>query len=114
MDDAFWALCDRLVAASQIVVDRPKGSCHPRYPQFVYPIDYGYLSGTSAMDGGGIDIWRGTGEGKGIVAIVCTVDVTKRDSEIKLLIDCNESEIVEIVRIHNETECMKGLLIRRK
>lgn len=34
---------------------------YPCYPDLIYPIDYGYLAGTSAMDGGGIDVWCGTG-----------------------------------------------------
>ena len=28
----FWEALDRLVSASTIVIDRPKGSAHPRYP----------------------------------------------------------------------------------
>ena len=54
---AFWAAIDRLVSESQVIIDRAKGSKHPRY-DFVYSMDYGYLQGTSSMDGGGIDVWR--------------------------------------------------------
>ena len=59
-DDPFWKAIDSLVQESEIVIDRPKGSHHPRYPELVYPVDYGYLKNTSSMDGGGIDVWRGT------------------------------------------------------
>ena len=51
------------------------------------------------MDGGGIDIWMGTEERK-VVGIICTVDLLKRDSEIKILIGCNEKEIDYIYNFH--------------
>lgn len=112
MQEEFWSAIDNLVADSQIIIDRPKRSVHPRYPQIVYKVDYGYLAGTSSADGAEIDVWVGTGEKKA-VGIICTVDLLKRDSEIKILIGCTEREMEEIYRFHNETQGMKGLLIRR-
>lgn len=41
-DAKFWAAIDSLVNTSQIVIDRPKGSTHPKYSNFVYKVDYGY------------------------------------------------------------------------
>lgn len=75
---------------------------------------YGYLKDTTAMDGGGIDVWQGTDPEQQLNAIVCTVDLLKRDSEIKLLVGCTEEEKEIIHRIHNETEFMKGIMIRRE
>ncbi len=109
----FWQTLDKLVADSEIVIDRPRGSTHPHYPEFIYPLDYGYLKGTSAMDGGGIDVWLGTDSSRCIDSIICTIDLAKRDSEIKLLIGCTESEKVLAYRTHNETNIQKGILIRR-
>lgn len=65
------------------------------------------------MDGGGIDVWVGTNEDKTIDAIICIVDLMKRDSEIKILIGCTEEEKEIVYQTHNETEFMKGILIRR-
>ena len=110
--DAFWSAIDELVSSSEIVIDRPKGSAHPRFPDFIYKVDYGYLKDTSSMDGAGIDVWVGSGEKK-VDAIMCIVDLTKRDSEIKILIGCTEEEKLEVYKTHNETEYMKGILIRR-
>ena len=59
-ESTFWPVLDRLVATSKIVIDRPKGSPHPRHPSFRYPLDYGYLQGTLAPDGDGIDVWVGS------------------------------------------------------
>jgi inorganic pyrophosphatase len=49
----FWQALEKLVTESELVINRPKGSRHPRYPGLEYPLDYGYLKGTKAMDGGG-------------------------------------------------------------
>lgn len=54
---AFWRAIDELVARSTIVIDRPKGSAHSRYPDYRYPLDYGYLQNTCSVDGEGIDVW---------------------------------------------------------
>ena len=106
----FWNFLDELIFTSEIVIDRPKGSRHPKYPDLIYPLDYGYLENTTTMDGGGIDVWKGS-NGEYVDAIICTVDLTKRDSEIKILIGCTEEE--KQLAIPNN-ECMKGVLIRRQ
>jgi inorganic pyrophosphatase len=49
---------------SEIVIDRPKGTVHPKYPEFAYQVDYGYLKDTSSMDGAGIDVWVGSGKNR--------------------------------------------------
>lgn len=108
----FWEALDELVANSEIVIDRPKGTAHPKYPNFIYKVDYGYLKDTSSMDDAGIDVWVGSGEKK-IDAIMCIVDLMKKDSELKILIGCTEDEKQIIYQTHNETESMKGILIRR-
>jgi len=64
------------------------------------------------MDGGGIDIWKGS-SGEHADAIICTVDLLKKDSEIKILIGCNENEKQLVLESHNNSASMKGLLIRR-
>ena len=111
-NEDFWKALDELVSNSEIVIDRPRGSAHPRFPNFIYKVDYGYLKDTASMDGGGIDVWVGSGEKK-IDAIMCIVDLRKKDSEIKILVGCTEEEKLEIYKTHNETQYMKGILIRR-
>lgn len=109
----FWAALDKLVESSDIVIDRPKGSRHPRFTEYIYPLDYGYLEGTASMDGEGIDVWLGSDPAKKLAAILCTMDLIKRDSEIKLLIGCTGEEIRTVQEFHNDSEYMKGLLVRR-
>ena len=111
-NEDFWKALDELVNSSEIVIDRPKGSAHPKFPDFIYRVDYGYLKDTTSMDGAGIDVWVGSGNKK-IDAIMCIVDLMKKDSEIKILIGCTEEEKQEVYKTHNETQYMKGILIRR-
>ena len=109
----FWVALDALVASGKIIIDRPKGSAHPKFPSLIYEVDYGYIENTSSMDGEGIDVWRGSLPTDEVCAIVCTVDLLKRDSEIKLLVGCTEEEMDIIYQFHNQTALMKGILIRR-
>ena len=108
----FWSSLEEVVKNSTIKIDRPKGTAHPRYPDFIYPVDYGYLEGTSSMDGGGIDIWKGSGN-NGLDAIVCIVDSLKKDSEIKILLNCTEEEKEQILQAQNRGK-MSAILINRK
>lgn len=34
-----------------VIVDRPLGSCHPKYKHTIYPVNYGYIEGIMAPDG---------------------------------------------------------------
>ena len=111
-NEKFWKALDELVDHSEIIIDRPKGTAHPRYPEFIYKVDYGYLKDTSSMDGGGIDVWVGSGEKK-VDAIMCIIDLLNKDSEIKILLGCTEEEKATVYETHNETAFMKGILIRR-
>ena len=112
-DNDFWKAVDVLVSSGKIVIDRPKGSTHPRFPNIKYEVDYGYIENTTSMDGGGIDVWLGSLANKKVNAIICTVDLMKKDSEIKLLIGCTEEEKEIVYNFHNAPEMMKGIMIRR-
>lgn len=109
---AFWRHLDTLLAAHRLVIDRPAGSVHPRYPNYVYPLDYGYLEGTSAADGHGIDVWVGSLAERKLVGVICTVDVVKRDTEVKLLLGCTPQEMRKLLAQHN-TSMQGGILVER-
>jgi inorganic pyrophosphatase len=113
-NEAFWTHLDQLVATSRLVVDRPRGSVHPRYPDRVYPLDYGYLAGTTAGDGGGIDVWVGARGPDGPPdGILCTVDLLKRDAEIKILLGCTPDDQASLLRF-TRGDTMQALLVRRE
>jgi inorganic pyrophosphatase len=114
MNKNFWDLLDKLVSESEIIIDRPKGKSHPKFKEAIYPVDYGYLKATSSMDGQGIDLLLGSLNEKRIDAILCTLDIMKRDSEIKILIGCTEDEKEKAYAFLNATDFMKCILIERK
>lgn len=99
-DTLFWQQMMDLVQTNLIVLDRPKGKPHPRCPELIYPLDYGYLEGTSAGDGDGVDVWFGSLESKTLTGILCTFDRIKHDAEIKLLLGCTNAD-VQIIRNFN-------------
>jgi coenzyme F420-0:L-glutamate ligase/coenzyme F420-1:gamma-L-glutamate ligase len=108
----FWDYLDRLVAGSHLVIDRPKGSRHPRYPAMIYPLDYGYLEGTTTVDGGGIDLWLGSRSSRALDSVVMTVDLYKRDAEINLLLGCTDQEKLTILSLLNK-DTMRAVLVPR-
>ena len=113
LENSFWEYLDRLLDGSRLVIDRPKGSNHPRFPNFTYPFDYGYLDGTSSADGDGIDVWVGSRGDKSLDAVIVTVDLEKRDSEIKLLLGCEAEDTEIILRAHNDSPTNAAILLKR-
>jgi len=108
-DTPFWQEMNHLVTINAIVVDRPKGSSHPHYPEIIYPLDYGYLENTTASHGDGIDVWVGSMKiteysecDELLTGILCTFDTLKRDAEIKFLIGCTKADVELIQNFHNE------------
>jgi inorganic pyrophosphatase len=108
----FWKKLDKIITTSEIVIDRPKGSVHPKFPGMRYPFDYGYLKGTSGGDGNEIDVCQGSLGDKRLIGVICTVDSRKKDTEVKLLIGCTEDKIKTIENFFNN-DIMSGILVRR-
>lgn len=103
---------DTFVSTKEIVIDRPKGSVHPRYADYVYPLDYGYFKGTVSGDGKEIDVWLGSEDKKHATAIVITLDANKGDIEPKLLLGGSKSEIDEVLKCHSRGEMTAALFER--
>lgn len=110
----FWRSMERLVAGSALAIERPKGSRHPAHPEILYPLDYGYLEDTRASDGEEIDFFLGSDPARTLIGAFVTVDLEKRDCEIKLLIGCTVEEVRVLDHFFNDYASMKGLLILRE
>jgi len=108
--DRFWAATRELVSTSEIIIDRPRGSRHPRITEAIYPVDYGFLAGTTGGDGDGIDVWVGSIRPAVVTGVVCTVDSRKRDAEVKILLGCTRDEETAIMAFLN-TGLMAAVLV---
>jgi len=107
----FWSRMAACVSQGKLVVDRPKGSRHPRLPTLIYPLDYGYLDGLRSGDGDGVDVWVGSLKRRVITGIICTVDLGKRDTEVKILLGCTPAEQRRILALHNWGD-QRAVLVR--
>jgi len=108
----FFETIDQMVAESEVVIDRPAGSVHPRFADYIYPFDYGYLAGTTSGDGVGIDCWVGSEGGRRVSGVIVVVDPIKKDSEIKILLGCTDNDIETILACHDRGE-MRGMVVKR-
>jgi F420 biosynthesis protein FbiB-like protein len=70
------------------------------------------LKGTTSNDRGGIDVWLGSLTSRELDAVLLTVDMAKRDAELKLLLGCSDTEKKVVVDFSN-TSWVYSRLIRR-
>lgn len=113
MTDLFWTRLDALIAGAEVAIDRPRGSRHPRYERMIYPLDYGHLLGTTGSDGAPVDVWLGSAADRFLNAVICTVDLAKKDAEVKLLLGCTAEDRQVILQFHSG-DLVGALLIDRE
>ena len=111
---SFWEALDALVGGAEIVVDRPRGSHHPDFPEFVYELDSGYLKGTTSADSEGIDVWIGSDPRRQVTGALCTVDLVKHDAELKILVGCTAGDCAVIRRFYRTPLSAVRILRRKK
>lgn len=104
----FWQKLDSLILSTNVIISQPKDSRHPKYPNMVYPVDYGYLEDTKE-----IKVFKGSEKRSKVDAVMVVADILKRDLDVKLMWGCNKEEEEEILRFINQTDYQKGILIRR-
>jgi inorganic pyrophosphatase len=109
----FWEYLNKLVQENEIVIDRPKGTKHPKYPDVIYEVDYGYIKNTTTTDGKEIDVFKGSLHNKNVNTIMCTVDLVKKDIEIKILIGCTADQKSKVYNFLNNSEFMKAIVIEK-
>ncbi len=92
-----------------VTMDRPLGSHHPKHPDMIYPVNYGYVEGVMAPDGNwqdayvlGVDVPLEKFTGK-IIAVIHRYD----DVEEKWVVAPDEmtftkEEIADAVRFQEQ------------
>ena len=98
-------------------VDRPLGSAHPRYPDMIYPINYGYVEGIRAGDGEDQDVYI-LGTDRAIETFQGTVIAVYHrtdDVEDKWIVSLDERDYTDqeiLEKIHFQEQYFAGYLIR--
>jgi inorganic pyrophosphatase len=88
----------------KVKIDRPLGTAHPKYPDMIYPVNYGYIEGIIGGDGDEQDIYllgvnKPVDEYKGkVIGIVHRID----DNEDKWIVapkdmKFSKEEILKII-----------------
>jgi len=109
-----WEQWESLIGMKGITIERRAGAPHPEHPDIVYPIDYGYVYGTTTVDGAEMDVFKGTAN-NGLVAAIFTEDARKGDLEAKLIVDCTPAEIYLVNGFINFAPAlMQGRLLMRR
>jgi len=57
-------------------------------------------------------VWAGSLPDRAVTAVLCTVDLVKRDAEIKVLLGCTPEEARQIATIHNDGD-QAAILVER-
>jgi inorganic pyrophosphatase len=110
--EEFFQTFEAFIEKNGVTIDRPKGSVHPRFPDLIYPINYGFINATRSQDGQGIDIFLGDLGDRRVVGVICTVDTIKNDSEVKVLVACSEENIQTAMMMLTH-DPMRAILVRR-
>ncbi len=87
-----WKRWEKLILSEGVELDRPQSTPHPRYPDIIYPMNYGYICNTTSSDHAEVDVFVGSGCRK-LSGMIVTHDYRQKDQEIKLLWRCIPSEI---------------------
>jgi inorganic pyrophosphatase len=109
----FWQKIDTLFLSSKLVITRRKNDIHPKFPNLIYPTDYGYLKETISTSGDGVTVYAGSGSRNTVTALAVAVDILQKELDVKVLAGCTEDETLDVLHFLNQTDYQKTVLIRR-
>lgn len=109
----FWQKLDTLYLSGTLTIDHPRGSTNEDYTNLVYPVDYGYLSGSQNDKEHHIRAYKGSAPVASVGAVVVCADILNRDVEVKLLIGVTPQEEEAILVFLDQTDFQKAVLLRR-
>lgn len=109
-----WAAWEALIERKGVTIDRPGGTAHPDHTSIIYPMDYGYVNGTTASDDEAVDVFCGTAA-TGLVGTILTTNHRTGDREFKLLLGCAPREIYCAHGFINfDRTLLEGVLVLRQ
>ena len=110
MDAGDWRRWERLINDRGIVIDRPRGQPHPRYPDMIYRCDYGHVPGTTAGDGEELDVFVGAEHG-GLVGLINLTHQPSGISEPKLLVNMSRADADGLLAFLDRGDPRPGLYL---
>jgi ribosomal-protein-serine acetyltransferase len=100
----FWNNLEKIFKKSKIVIDYKKGAIFNNCENTSYPVNFGHLENDWDNDEQ-LDILIGSDKKiKNIDAILCTMDITNKMSDIKILYQCTEKEKKKLFEIYNKLQ----------
>ena len=126
-----WRMWEEVIASNGITIDRPQGARHPDHSAIIYPMDYGYVNGTTSSDGHEIDVFCGSAATSSaersdardtmkrpphtLQGAILTTDHRKGDRELKFLYRCTPRDVYLVNGFINfDRRLMEGVLILRR
>jgi len=116
---AWYMLCRQkreLIIGHRVTVtmDRPLGSAHPRHPEMIYPVNYGYVEGILAPDGAwqdayvlGVDSPLDTFTGRVAAVIQRLDDVEDKWVVVPDGLEITAGQIEELTRFQEQYFCSR-------
>ena len=106
----FWQKLDAAYMSGNLKTIYKKGAVHPRYPELIFPCDYGHVQ--SDADDTSLKVFKGT-KNKKVEALVVCANLLEKDLTSIALVGVNEKEEEEILRFLNSNDFQKCVIIRR-
>ncbi len=88
----FWLAVESLVKNHRLIIEHRRGSVHPLFPDYIYPLDCGYLEGCHSADGDGTDVFRGSLPDALVSALFISVDERNGGVQLKIALGTTEPE----------------------
>jgi len=107
----FWTNLDKIFKKSEIIIDYKKGERYKDYKNIICPVDFGHLQSNWEKDEQ-LDILIGSDKKNNKIKIIlCSIDMTNKYSDIKILYQCTEKEREKLFEIFNKLQ--GSILIER-
>lgn len=107
----FWQKVDAAYMSGNYEVAYKKGTKHPRYPELIFPCDYGHVK-TENDSESSLKVFRGSKTGK-IDAVVVCANVLEKDLSTIVLVGTTNEEKEEILKFLNNNDFQKTIIINR-
>lgn len=109
----FWQKLDALYLSGDFKIIYRKGQVHPRFPELIFPCDYGHIETIKKENENAMSVRVLKGSGSSVDGLVVVANVLDKEIEPILLVGLTEQENDEVLEFLNYHEHLKTVVIRR-